>query len=73
VKTAARSAADIEILRRTLEAEVARLQFRARTAADQGDWDVVARLLVFVHEIADDNPWMHGIAAYLEDLYKQRD
>lgn len=70
---AARPAADVGILRRTLEAEVARLQFMARTAAEQGDWDAVTRLLVFVREISDDNPWMLDIAAYLEDLCQQRD
>jgi Ca-activated chloride channel homolog len=66
-------AEDVLVKRRVDELEAAGIQRQARTAAQQGDWPTVERLLRKVDVLGDKNEWVRGILAELRNLARQRD
>jgi Ca-activated chloride channel family protein len=72
-KTYAGIQADEKVYTRITEAEAARLQERARTAARKGDWDTVKTLLLEVRKMAERSPWLDQIVKTLEELTARED
>jgi Ca-activated chloride channel family protein len=65
--------ADEKIYARIIEADAARLQERARTAARNGDWYTVKTLLQEVRKMAEHSPWLNQIVKTLEELAARED
>lgn len=66
-------AEDERVTARLAEIESAGLQLQARTAARQGDWDRVDRLLAKAKRLAQDHPWLEAVVSELEKLAAARD
>jgi hypothetical protein len=61
------------VARRLGEVLAARLQDKARHAAELGRWDDVEQLLAKARQLADKNPWVEAIISHLEDLARNMD
>lgn len=61
------------VCRRIGELEASSIQKEARSAAWQGDWDTVHRLLDEARSKAPDNPWVSAVLDTLETLAGQED
>lgn len=66
-------AEDERVTARLAEIESAGLQLQARTAARQGDWDRVDRLLAKAKRLARDHPWLDAVISEMEKLAAARD
>jgi Ca-activated chloride channel family protein len=62
-----------DVTARLQELQVARLQQRARTAAQRGDWRQVDRILREAKVLARENPWVEQSIESIERYAKQRD
>jgi Ca-activated chloride channel homolog len=60
-------------VRRAKELDAAVLEDRARRAARARDWTAVDRLVAQVGDLADANPWLHGMWQSLKALAVRRD
>ena len=61
------------VIRRVTEAEAAKLQNKASSAARHENWTEVERLLFQVRAMAVHSPWLGEMVAHLEVLAAQRD
>jgi Ca-activated chloride channel family protein len=66
-------AEDELVARRSVEAQAAQLQARAREAVQAGNWEEARRLLGKVEALASDNPWLQGVLAQMHELLRRRD
>jgi Ca-activated chloride channel family protein len=66
-------AEDELVARRSAEVAVAQLQVRARSAAQQHQWNEVDALLKQSQKIAKDNPWASSVIEELSQLAARRD
>ncbi len=66
-------AEDATVVQRANELEAAEYQMKARAAAQQGDWDEVARILKEARRSAGRNPWVADVLDELERIAGQQD
>ena len=64
---------DALVLQRYNELEAGKLLEKARTAAQQGDWAGIDRLLEEAKQRFADNPWVQEVLAGMEELARQKD
>lgn len=64
---------DDNVIRRVTEAEAAQLQAKAASAAREGNWTEVNRLLAQVRAMAVHSPWLGEVVTHLEKLAAQQD